>query len=267
MIFPSRSQLASKQITRTGRAEAVPKEGLAATLLPGRQPDQMGQRHSLRPVRPRSCPGPLRNGSLCCISTRMWALPLLERPLWLAPRGGKGKREERRGAAERRCWNGSATDGRAWDHGLDPRVRRGQEAPWRLPFPTPRDPDQPHPCPGGKQGADPGHRAARDRTRDRGTRGGPWTAVEGNGTANRSNAKGEGLREPSELRQGYCLYHLEDALCDFIRDSAQELFTYGRSAYEIVCDTDVAGARDGFKFVSIHPKRKRGGGGNARGVA
>ena len=62
MIFPSRSQLASKQITRTGRAEAVTKEGLAATLLPGRQPDQMGQRHSLRPVRPRSCPGPLRNG-------------------------------------------------------------------------------------------------------------------------------------------------------------------------------------------------------------
>ena len=36
MIFPSRSQLASKQIRRTGRAEAVTKEGLAATLLPGR---------------------------------------------------------------------------------------------------------------------------------------------------------------------------------------------------------------------------------------
>ena len=80
MIFPSRSQLASKQIRRTGRAEAVTKEGLAATLLPGRQPDQMGQRHSLRPVRPRSCPGALRNGSLCCISTRMWALPLF--PSW-----------------------------------------------------------------------------------------------------------------------------------------------------------------------------------------
>ena len=78
MIFPSRNQLASKQIRGTGRAEAVTKEGLAATLLPGRQPDQMGQRHSLRPVGPRSCPGPLRNGSLCCISTRMWALPLYE---------------------------------------------------------------------------------------------------------------------------------------------------------------------------------------------
>ena len=70
MIFPSRSQLASKQITRTGRAEAVTKEGLAATLLPGREPDQMGQRHSLRPVRPRSCPGPLRNGSLCIDDSR-----------------------------------------------------------------------------------------------------------------------------------------------------------------------------------------------------
>ena len=34
MIFPSRSQLASKQIRRTGRAEAVTKEGLAATLQP-----------------------------------------------------------------------------------------------------------------------------------------------------------------------------------------------------------------------------------------
>ena len=33
MIFPSRSQLASQQITRTGRAGAVTKEGLAATLL------------------------------------------------------------------------------------------------------------------------------------------------------------------------------------------------------------------------------------------
>ena len=54
MIFPSRSQLTSKQITRTGRAEAVTKEGLAATLLPARQPDRMGQRHSLRSVRPRS---------------------------------------------------------------------------------------------------------------------------------------------------------------------------------------------------------------------
>ena len=46
------------------------------------------------------------------------------------------------------------------------------------------------------------HRAARDCTRDRGTRGGPWTAVEGNGPANRSNAKGEDLREPSKRRQG-----------------------------------------------------------------
>ena len=33
MILPSRSQLASKQITRTGRAEAVAEEGIDATLL------------------------------------------------------------------------------------------------------------------------------------------------------------------------------------------------------------------------------------------
>ena len=59
MIFPSRSQLASKQITPPGRAESVTKEGLAATLLLARQPDRMGQRHPLRPVRPRSRPGPL----------------------------------------------------------------------------------------------------------------------------------------------------------------------------------------------------------------
>ena len=33
----------------------------------------------------------------------------------------------------------------------------------------------------------------RDRTRDRGTRGWPWTAVEGNSTANRGNTKGDDL--------------------------------------------------------------------------
>ena len=57
MIFPSRSQLASKQVTRTGRAEAVTKEGLAATLLPARQPDRMGQRHPLRPSTSSIAPG------------------------------------------------------------------------------------------------------------------------------------------------------------------------------------------------------------------
>ena len=59
----------AKQITQTLRSEAVTKEGLAATLLPARQPDRMGQRHSLRPVRSRSRPGPLRNGSLCCVGS------------------------------------------------------------------------------------------------------------------------------------------------------------------------------------------------------
>ena len=118
---------------------------------------------------------------------------MLERLLWFTPQGGKGKREERCGETERRRGNGEAVDGRAWAHGLDSRVRRGQETPWRLSFPTPRDPDQPHPCPGGKRGANSGHRAARDRTRDRGTRGWPWTAVEGNSTANRGNTKSEDL--------------------------------------------------------------------------
>ena len=33
ILFPSRSQLASKQTTRTGRAGAVTKEGIDATLL------------------------------------------------------------------------------------------------------------------------------------------------------------------------------------------------------------------------------------------
>ena len=42
MIFPSRSQLASKQITGTGRAEAVTKKGLAATLQPRLPPDRPG---------------------------------------------------------------------------------------------------------------------------------------------------------------------------------------------------------------------------------
>ena len=48
-------------------------------------------------------------------------------------------------------------------------------------------------------------------------------------------------------------YNLAGALRDFVRDAAQELFTYGRVAYEIVCDTDLAGVRNSFKFVSIHP--------------
>ena len=75
VIFPSRSQLASKRITRTGRAEAVTKEGLAATLLPAHQPDQMGQRHPLRPVRPRSRPGrgerPAKQGCFACQGSRI----------------------------------------------------------------------------------------------------------------------------------------------------------------------------------------------------
>ena len=118
---------------------------------------------------------------------------MLEYLLWPTPQGGKGKREERCGEAERRRGNGQAVDGRAGAHGLDSRVRRAQETPWPLPLPRRHDPDQPHPCPGGKRGADPGHRDPRDRPRDCGIRGRPWTAVEGNSTANRGNTTGEDL--------------------------------------------------------------------------
>ena len=69
-------------------------------------------------------------------------------------------------------------------------VRRSEEAPRRLPFQRACDPDQPQPCTGRERGAGPGHRPARDRTRARGTRGGSWSVVEGDGTAHRSNAKG-----------------------------------------------------------------------------
>ena len=56
--------------------------------------------------------------------------------LWTTPQGGREQHEKRRRAAERRRGNGSAADERAWAHGLDPRVYRGQEASWRLPFPN-----------------------------------------------------------------------------------------------------------------------------------
>ena len=86
MIFPSRSQVGKQADQRDGasggchqgrpgRNPATASPSWIGPELPGREPDQMGQRHSLRPVRPRSCRGALRNGSLCCISTRMWALP------------------------------------------------------------------------------------------------------------------------------------------------------------------------------------------------
>ena len=86
MIFPSRSELASKQIRRTGRAEAVTKEGLAATLQPRLPPGSARSSQDVSPIKWDNvilygqyvldrARGALRNGSLCCISTRMWALP------------------------------------------------------------------------------------------------------------------------------------------------------------------------------------------------
>ena len=44
----------------------------------------MGQRHSLRPVRPRSRPGPLRNGSLCCVGSGTGAVARQDLA-WLYP--------------------------------------------------------------------------------------------------------------------------------------------------------------------------------------
>ena len=51
MIFPSRSQLASKQIRRTGRAEAVTKEGLAATLQPRLPPGSARSSQDVSPIK------------------------------------------------------------------------------------------------------------------------------------------------------------------------------------------------------------------------
>ena len=118
---------------------------------------------------------------------------MLEYLLWPTPQGGKGKREERCGAAERRRGNGQAVDGRAWAHGLDPHVRRGQETRWRLSFPTPPDPDHPAPMPWREARSRSGTPCCtRSHTRSRDT-GWPWTAVEGNSTANRGNTKGDDL--------------------------------------------------------------------------
>ena len=72
MIFPSRSQLASKQITRTGRAEAVTKEGIDAPSTSARS---NGTTSSSTASMFSIAPGSVKERVLC-ISTRMWALPL-----------------------------------------------------------------------------------------------------------------------------------------------------------------------------------------------
>ena len=72
MIFPSRSQFDSA-LTKTSLAEIFKCRKIRTTgallrirssreAAAARQPDRMGQRHSLRPVRPRSRPGPLATG-------------------------------------------------------------------------------------------------------------------------------------------------------------------------------------------------------------
>ena len=68
--------------------------------------------------------------------------------------------------------------------------------------------------------------------------------------------RGNGLQERMVAAaldsKGY-RWDLADAFCDFVRISAQELFTYGRTVYEIVYDTNSVGTRDGFKLVRVHP--------------
>ena len=72
MTLPSQSQFDSA-LTKTDLAEIfkcrkIRTTGALLRIRPSleaaaaRQPDRMGQRHSLRPVRPRSRPGPLATG-------------------------------------------------------------------------------------------------------------------------------------------------------------------------------------------------------------
>ena len=51
MIFRSRSELASKQIRGTGRAEGVAKEGLAATLQPRLPPGSARSSQDVSPIK------------------------------------------------------------------------------------------------------------------------------------------------------------------------------------------------------------------------
>ena len=77
MIFPSRNQLASKQIRRTGRAEAVTKEGLAATLLPRRSARSNGTT-SFSTASTSSTAVSCEAKGLAYKFARFWALPSFE---------------------------------------------------------------------------------------------------------------------------------------------------------------------------------------------
>ena len=68
----------AKQITQTVPSGAVAEEGIDATPAPARQPDRMGQRHSLRPVRPRSRPGPLATDSYVVFLQQSGRYPITE---------------------------------------------------------------------------------------------------------------------------------------------------------------------------------------------
>ena len=68
----------AKQITQTVPSGAAAEEGIDATPAPTRQPDRMGQRHSLRPVRPRSRPGPLATDSYVVFLQQSGRYPITE---------------------------------------------------------------------------------------------------------------------------------------------------------------------------------------------
>jgi len=55
------------------------------------------------------------------------------------------------------------------------------------------------------------------------------------------------------LRSGGPRYRLVDALCDFVRKTAQTIFLYGCTAYEIVCERDDKGGIKGFGLVPVNP--------------
>ena len=118
-------------MTRHDEARADYRLGDEVTFAGSDRP----RRGEIVKLNPKSAKGALRRD-------------ILESLLQPAPRGRRGGREEWRGASERRRGNGSAADGRAWAHRLDPRVRRGRKAPRGLRFQRPCDPDQPQPCSG-----------------------------------------------------------------------------------------------------------------------
>ena len=91
MTLPSQSQFDST-LTKTDLAEIFKCRKIRTTgallrirssreAAAARQPDRMGQRHSLRPVRPRSRPGPLATGPYVVFLQQSGRYPALQRLL------------------------------------------------------------------------------------------------------------------------------------------------------------------------------------------